>query len=341
MRLSATLSSNSCTPARLQCWRAMCSARSCRPMARHIHTPRAAAKMISAMCSSSNTTVSHLHYPDAISLRIMPAYIHVPELHGIPALGGRLLIGRLGILRQTLLDQFDQRLAEALRVSPGLDQRLVIPDHREQRGRRIRQGVAGLGDGIGIGNIGFDVEHGGAIEQIDAGNVQATGLDAIEPHHRLPDRVGAMGGPAGEYAYAAVAAQPGRTHAQVIGSAGGGMEHEQQPQVADTLESFHRFGAVIGRVQLDGAPGCRCQTGLAGNGKLLGEAGMYHADGVETEGHQGFRSNGGIDCGLSSSTKWLPSATSMICRFSACRALSSMAPLCRMRSRSGTSIAPR
>src|SRR5690606_5465207 len=101
------------------------------------------------------------------------------------------------------------------------------------------------------------------------------------------------------------------------------------------------FGLVIGREQFEHTAGCRCQTRLARYGEFLGKAGMHHTNRLEAIGHYGFRINGGIDSGLSSNTKWLPSGTSMICRFSACRALSSMALLASTRSLPGTSTAPR
>src|SRR5690554_8026263 len=146
--------------------------------------------------------------------------------------------------------------------------------------------------------------------------MQASGFYSVQAHHRLAQGIGSVSGAAGKDADALVPAQTRWPHPDVLRATGGGMEHEQQPEMAYLFQPGDGLRAVIGGKQLQHAGGGRRQPGPAGNGGLLGKTGTDNANGLEAVGDQALR-NGGIDSGLSSRTKWLPSGTSTICRFSA------------------------
>src|SRR5690606_36785425 len=197
-----------------------------------------------------------------------------------------------------------------------------------------------ISDAVCIGDIGLDIQQRCAVEQVDTRYMQASGLYSVQAHHRLAQGIGSVSGAAGKDADALVPAQTRWPHPDVLRAIGGGMEHEQQPEMAYLFQPGDGLRAVIGGKQLQPAGGGRRQSGLTGNGELLGKTRTDNANGFEAVRHQGFR-NGGIDSALSSRSKWLPSGTSTICRFSAWWALSSFAALFSTLSRPGTSMAPR
>ncbi|MNG19159.1 hypothetical protein D3C84_1032910 [compost metagenome] len=68
-----------------------------------------------------------------------------------------------------------------MRVSLSL--RRIIPLHGNQLWRGAGDVVAGIIDPVGVGHVGFDVEHRRAIEQVDARKQQAAGFDLFQFHH--------------------------------------------------------------------------------------------------------------------------------------------------------------
>src|SRR5690606_35116206 len=339
-RVRATLSSSSCTPACRQCRRAIDSAWSCNPMPRQIQAPMAATSSIRATCPRSITMTGHRQYVDAVRLRIVPAHVDVPEPGGIFATGIRLLVGRFGVLRQALIDQLQYRLLQAPGMHACLLQGRAGPADRQYHRGGGGEVVGRLADAVCIGDIGLEIQQRCAVEQVDTRYMQASGFYSVQAHHRLAQGIGSVSGAAGKDADALVTTQARRPHPDVLRATGGGMEHEQQPEMAYLFQPGDGRRAVTGGQQLQRAGGGRRQPGLEGNGELPGKPGTDNANGFEAVGHQGFR-NGGIDSGLSSRTKWLPSGTSTICRFSAWWALSSIAALFSTLSRPGTSMAPR
>ncbi len=80
-------------------------------------------------------------------------------------------------------------------------QRGVLPVHRYQGWCSTGDVVGRVGDCIGVGYVGLDVQHRRAIQQVDAGQPESPRLDLVQLDHRLADAIGAMGGAGGEHAH--------------------------------------------------------------------------------------------------------------------------------------------
>ncbi len=77
----------------------------------------------------------HFQHANDACLRVMPANIQIPELRTVATFGRGHLIGRPRVLSQALLDQFHQWFAQSQGMLVRLNQRGVLPVHRNQLGR--------------------------------------------------------------------------------------------------------------------------------------------------------------------------------------------------------------
>ena len=225
--------------------------------------------------------------------RVMPAHVHIPELRAVSPFRFGFLIGRARVLRQALLDKLHQGFAEPRCFVASLQQASVRPLHLDQPWRAGGHLVACVRQRVGVRHVGFDVQHRGAVQQVDAGNEQPIRFDAIQPDHRLTDAVGPVGRAGGEHADHAIAAQARRSHLETWCAFQRLMEEEQQPYMADLFESGHRIALVERRQQFQHAACGRGQAGLARNGELFLEAGadvadrrdaVLHGAGLDTDG---------------------------------------------------------
>ena len=117
-----------------------------------------------------------------------PAHIELIQMDAILPLILRLFsVGRTGILRQHLGDE-----AAQLRIT-----RLRVPDAGSGLLRNLDphlgrwlggEPAAGLRMAVCIGDIGFDIEDGGAIDQIDAGQLQPQAGALLVDAEQLHDR---------------------------------------------------------------------------------------------------------------------------------------------------------
>ena len=98
----------------------------------------------------------------------MPVHVEIPEARAIAPFGLWLLISRARILRQTLFDQRHQGFTQTLSVASSGCQGVVLPIHRNQLWRCVSHAVVGIRHAVGVRHVGLDVEHRGAIEQINA-----------------------------------------------------------------------------------------------------------------------------------------------------------------------------
>ena len=69
----------------------------------------------------------------------------------------------------------------------------------------------GIREGVGGGNVRFDVQHGGAVEQVGRAQQQTVGGEAAQFHGAQPDGVGAVRGTGGEDAVTFAVGGKGRT----------------------------------------------------------------------------------------------------------------------------------
>ena len=118
---------------------------------------------------------------------------------------------------------------------------------------------------------------------------------------------------------------------------GATLEGEEAARVLEMLkaDSTRAYDNYQSMISTEG------QQGLARDGKFLCEAGVHNGDRLELPAHVQVSASGGMQSGRSWVIRWLQSGIWMICRFSAWSALRRIASACRMRSFSGTRMAPR
>ena len=83
--------------------------------------------------------------------------------------------------------------------------------------RLIRKAAFGIGVGIAVGDVGLDVEDGGAVHQVCTAHMKNGAellrmLHTQELHAGKPQIVGTEGGAGGKDTHAGIAPQPGRAH---------------------------------------------------------------------------------------------------------------------------------
>ena len=139
------------------------------------------------------------------------------------------------LLRQALFDQCLQGLTQSRSFGAGLLQACLGPPHGNGLRRIAGDVVLRIADGIGVRHVRFDIEHWRAVQQIDAGQVQAAGFHPFKPDHRLPDAVRPMRRASREDAERAVATQARWTNPQPGLGFERLVEKKQQPDMTDPL----------------------------------------------------------------------------------------------------------
>ena len=164
--------------------------------------------------------------------------------------------------------------------------------HRQRRGRGIGgKAATGLRQAVGIGNIGFDIDDGSAIEQVDGPQLQpefaALATHPVQFDHREAERIGAKGGTGSKDPDPLVAAQARRAHRRIPPLLHGLVKDEAEPQMGELLDAAQHVRLIVGGAQLEAGTGRFDQAGLARNGELLLVGRADNPEGVDFELHGG------------------------------------------------------
>ncbi|MNX28360.1 hypothetical protein D3C86_584640 [compost metagenome] len=146
--------------------------------------------------------------------------------------------------------------------------------HRQRRcGGLGGEATPGVGQAVGIGNIGLDIDHRGAVQQIHGAEIepQLATLSAhpVQLDHGEAEGIGAEGGASGKDPDPLVAAEARRTYRRVPALGHGLVKHEAEPEVGKLLYAPQHIRLIVGRQQLQAGAGRFDQAGLAGDGELL------------------------------------------------------------------------
>jgi hypothetical protein len=154
----------------------------------------------------------------------------------------------------------------------------------------VGKAASGLGDAVGVRHIGLDVQDGGAIQEIDAPNLERESARISDESKLLdrgdPDGVRPIGRAAREDADALAAAETRRSHRRApTGGQTVLVKDEEDPDMRETLESLEcLFSGKLGQ-QLHTRLGGGDQSGLARDPEFVGVGRANVADGCEGEGH--------------------------------------------------------
>ncbi len=179
-------------------------------------------------------------------------------------------------------------------LEPGLQLQFCLwaETHRQRRGGGIGgETAAGIRQAVGIGNIGLDVDDGGAIEQVHRPQFEpefaARTADPVQLDHREAEGVGTKGGAGGKHPDPLVATQARRAHRRVPALHHGLVKHEAEPEVGELLDAAQHVRLIVGGQQLEAGAGRFDQTGLARDGELLLVGRADDTQGVDFELHGG------------------------------------------------------
>ncbi len=164
--------------------------------------------------------------------------------------------------------------------------------HRQRRCGGIRgEAATGVRQAVGIGNVGLDVDDGGAIEQVHRPQLQPElapcPADAVQLDHGEAEGVRAEGGAGGKDPDPFVAAEARRAHGRVPALVHGLVKHEAYPEMGELLDAAQHVRLIVGGKQLEAGAGRGDQAGLAGDGELLLVGRADDPEGIDVELHGG------------------------------------------------------
>lgn len=136
----------------------------------------------------------------------------------------------------------------------------------------------GMRKGVGVGQIGFDVENRGAVEQIDATHDQSQALHRYQLEYRQAQRIGPMGSPRCQDA--ALAGIARRSHLRFPTAAV--VEPRNHPDVAEAREVGDRVLQSL--PEHDRSGGDTARSRLARGFRVPAEGRVQNPDGTEGEG---------------------------------------------------------
>lgn len=159
----------------------------------------------------------------------------------------------------------------------------TVPLDGNSRGFTRCEAAISIWDGIGVADVGFDVEDRGAINEIDTRNNETRGdislkFDAFQFDDAQAEAVGSEGGTGGEDSFLFIAAKSGRANSEAGWFFRDKMKLGDEPEVTECVDATHGFGTAEGRLKVDETPGIWCETGLTGHAKLGGVAGPKFGD---------------------------------------------------------------
>jgi len=116
-------------------------------------------------------------------------------------------------------------------------------------GLGVEPAVSGFGDGVGVGNVGLDVDNRRAVEHVDVQDIEPQVLHALELHHAQAEWVRSVWGTGRECAAAYVAARWLHLRAPAVIE----VEPEQHPDVFPAFEVRQCVLEVPALEELDAA----------------------------------------------------------------------------------------
>ena len=154
----------------------------------------------------------------------------------------------------------------------------------------VREAAQGIGMGVCVGDVGFDVENGGAVHQVRAGNVDDRAkllrhFHTLEPDAAQSQIVGPEGGPGGEHAHAGVAAQAGRADRGAPAGPDRLGKLPDDPKMGKTVKSPQRIGVAVLRLKHDGRMQLLHQMGLARDAEFRGKIAVHSGDDIDLYFH--------------------------------------------------------
>ena len=154
----------------------------------------------------------------------------------------------------------------------------------------IGEAAQGVGVGICVGDVGLDVENGGAVHQVragdmDDGSVVLCEFHALQLHAAQAQIVGPEGGAGGEDAHAGIAAEPRRADRGGPAGADGLGKLPDDPKMGKALKPPEGVGVAVFRLEDDGGAQVLDQVGLAGNAEFGGEIAAHTRDHVNGNVH--------------------------------------------------------
>ena len=139
--------------------------------------------------------------------------------------------------------------------------------------------------GIGVGNVGLDVENGGAVHQVGAahmknGTILPGMLYPQKPDAGQPQIVGPEGRTGGENPHPGVASQPGRPDSGGPALTDRLGKLPDQPQVGKFFNPPQGIGIPVFRLEHHGGAQILHQSALPGDAELGGEITANPGDGL-------------------------------------------------------------
>ena len=136
---------------------------------------------------------------------------------------------------------------------------------------------------VPIGEVGLDVQDGGAVHQVRAPDMEhrAQGVrvhNAVQPHGGEADGIGPEGGAAGEDPHPLIAPQPGRPDRGGPLRPLGLVKGPDQPDVGEALQPPQGVGIAVGLLKDHGGLQGVHQAALAGDAELGAEVAVDPGD---------------------------------------------------------------
>ena len=140
-------------------------------------------------------------------------------------------------------------------------------------GKGVDKAAAGLGMAVGKGNVGLDVEDGGAVHEVgpldmEHGSVGSMEVDGEESYGGESQRIGTEGRPGGPHTYSLVASQARGTYGRRPLLAHILRELSDEPQIIEPLDASQCLGIAVFGFKDDGGGELLHHVALAGNAEL-------------------------------------------------------------------------
>ena len=143
--------------------------------------------------------------------------------------------------------------------------------------------------GIGVGEVGFQVQDGGAVQEIGPQHMDHRPqfrvlLHTVNLHAGKADGVGTEGGPGGKHPHAGVPAQPRRADRGGPGVPNRLGKHPHHPEVGEPLQPPQGVWIPVFWLKYDGGTQGVHQPALSGDAELGGKGAVHGGDDVHGEG---------------------------------------------------------
>ena len=163
----------------------------------------------------------------------------------------------------------------------------LIPDDTELCWGFWGEATDGMGECVGVGEVGLDVDDGRAVNEVDATKFENRGVGALEVdtlklHTRHTEGIRTEGGSAGKYTDLVITPESWRTDERLprCGAIGRGVlgdvvlvKEEDQPEVGKAFKSTQGIRITVGWLEGELSPCFFDEARLARDAKLLTVAG--------------------------------------------------------------------